>query len=188
MGLKRKKRKSGVWVRFGARLLGLALALAAGADLTLAPADGIAGVGKAAHMNVAVFHVWSGKQPAPEIKGDEVDLLTAWKGSAQMLGFLHTTGMKDGDVVMLQGDVMRGDGASSEDFGVDCELIVHVKNGEKVTIAGKCDVLVWDVANKRQVKQKMILKPTEVGDDWTLVGWDKKEHIAIYVNEEIGAE
>ncbi|MDX8401756.1 MAG: hypothetical protein R8K47_03900 [Mariprofundaceae bacterium] len=186
------RNRSGGWRlqwRAGLGALMLAGMLALGADLALAPAEGIAGIGKAAHLNVAVFHVHTGKKPPAEITGeDEIALLTALKGQARMLGYMHSTGMKDGDVVLLATDVMREEGGKVADFGVDCELIVHVANGEKVSIGGKCEVEVWDMVNKRRVSDKLIIKPEPVGDHWTLIGWSEVEHIAIYVDEEIGAE
>ncbi|WP_287962923.1 hypothetical protein [Alcanivorax sp.] len=157
-------------------------------EVAMAPAEGIAGIGKAAHVNVAIFHVYSGDKPPAEIQQpDEAGLLTALKGEAQILALTHTTGVKDNDVLDIQADVLR-EGQSLEDFGVDCQLILDVPDGEHVKIGGKCQTLVWDIVNARQVKSDMLIKPTLVGKDWTLIAWDAKEHVAIYVNEEMGAE
>ena len=157
-------------------------------ELTLAPAEGIAGIGKAAHVNVAIFHVYSGNKPPAEIQQpDEAGLLTALKGKAQILALTHTTGVKNNDVLDIQADVLR-EGKSLEDFGVDCQLILDVKDDEHVKIGGKCETLVWDIANAKQVASNVFIKPTQVGKDWTLIAWDAKEHVAVYVDEEIGAE
>ncbi len=179
-----KQRKS-IWLA-GALLL--AGAVIAGGELSLLPAEGIAGIGKAAHADLAIFHVHTGGKPPAEINAeDEIGLLTALKGKAQILALTHTTGLKEGDVIDVQSDVLR-EGEGVEDFGVDCELIVHVKNGEQVSMGGRCEVFVYDLVNKKEVEFKLIIRPTDIGRHWTLIGWDEKDHVAIYADEEIGAE
>lgn len=158
------------------------------AEISILPAEGIAGIGKAAHADIAIFHVHSGAKPPAEIAAeDEIGLLTSLKGEAQILALTHTTGVQDGDVLDIQSDVLR-EGKGVEDFGVDCELIVHVDKGEQVTMGGRCEVFVFDIVNKQQVESKMIIKPMTIGRHWTLIAWDEKDHVAIYADEEIGAE
>jgi len=149
--------------------------------------EGIAGIGKAAHANVAVFHFHAGQKPPAEIKGH--DIIGQLHGKAQYLTLTHSTGLKDGDVIMVTSDVLRDGGTSVEDFGVDCQLTLHVKNDSDVTVAGLCNVFVYSVADKREVESKLLIKPVHIdSDDWKLVAWDEKENVAIYVDEEIGED
>jgi len=151
--------------------------------------QGIAGIGKAAHVQLAIFHVYTGEKPATDItSSDEIGLLQALKGKAQMLAYAHTTGVKDGDVLMATTDILRGNETSAEDFGVDCQLFLHVKNDEDVSVGGLCTVEVYDISHAKQVSAKVIIKSMPVHSHWTLVGWDDQDHIAIYVNEEVGTE
>jgi len=71
---------------------------------------------------------------------------------------------------------------------VDCQIIIHTKNGEDVSVAGKCEVEVFDIVHGKQISTKLLIRPQQVKRHWTLVGWDSKGRIAIYVNEHIGAE
>ncbi len=151
--------------------------------------QGIAGVGKAAHVQLAIFHVYTGNKPASEIKSsDEIGLLQALKGKAQLLAFAHSTGVKDGDVLMATTDILRGNEQSLKDFGVDCQIFLQVKGGEKVSAGGLCNVEVYDIAHAKQVSSKIMIKNQAIGEHWTLIGWDSREHVAIYLNEEVGTE
>jgi len=164
----------------------LAIALILGFVVEEGVTEGIAGTGKAAHVDVAIFHFHSSDNAPKEIKG--ADIITQLHGKAQFLNISHTTGVKDQDVIMISSDVLR-EGASSEDFGVDCQLILHVAQGEKVTTLGKCEVFYFDAANKKEVAAKIMMKPVLLeADDWQLVAWDPVSHVAVYADEEVGTE
>jgi len=161
----------------------------AAAELSLAPADGIAGIGKAAHAELAVFYMLPGQTPPKEVQGQgALALLKALEGKAQLLAFSHSTGLKDGDVMLIANDVLREGGNKAEDVGVDCEMILHVKNEEIVTVSGRCAVQVFDISRGKQITRKLIIKPITLGKHWTLVAYDEAEHVAIYMEEEIGTE
>ncbi|RME80577.1 MAG: hypothetical protein D6771_09335 [Zetaproteobacteria bacterium] len=115
-------------------------------------------------------------------------LLKAIEGHGRLLSYLHTTGLKDGDVIALSGDVLR-EGQGVEDYGVDCELIVHVKNEQDVTMAGRCEVFIFDVAHHKEIARELLIKPTPLPQrGWSLVAFDAEDGIAVYADEHIGAE
>jgi hypothetical protein len=164
----------------------LAIALLIGITFEEGITEGIAGTGKAAHVDVAIFHFYGGNSAPDEIKG--VDIISQLHGKAQFLTITHTTGVKDQDVLMVSSDILR-EGDSSEDFGVDCQIILHVAQGENVTTLGKCEVFYYDAAHKKEVEAKIMMKPTLLkSSDWQLVAWDPVSHIGIYADEEIGQE
>ncbi len=164
----------------------LALLGAAGLTAEEGVTEGIAGTGKAAHVDVAVFHFYGADSAPREIKG--ADIITRLKGKAQFLTITHSTGVKDQDVLMINSDILR-EGASAEDFGVDCQLLLHVAQGEDVTVMGKCETFYYDAANKKEVESKLAVKPVLIkAEDWQLVAWDPVAHVAIYADEEVGNE
>lgn len=148
--------------------------------------SGIAGVGKAAHVNVAIFYMYDGNYTPPKrIQGH--DIISQLHGKAQFLNIVHTTGVKNGDVLMMQADVLRGSGEKSDDFGVDCQLVLHIKDESDVTIQGLCETFFFDISHQEEVKAKTIIKPTLLEDKgWNLIGYDAKDRIAIYADEEVG--
>jgi len=171
--------------RFAA-VAALTLALLVGFMAEEGVTEGIAGTGKAAHVDVAVFHFYGADKAPAEIRG--ADIISQLHGKAQFLTITHSTGVKDQDVLMIASDVLR-DGASSGDFGVDCQLVLHVARGEDVTVLGKCETFYYDAANKQEVESKLVVKPVLLkAEDWQLVAWDPKSRVAIYVDEEVGEE
>lgn len=167
--------------------LAFVLVLALTANSLLSPADGIAGIDKGAHINVAAMHFYSGETPPVHIEGeDEAALLLALRNKAQLIFMSRTTSIKDGDVLSISSDVLR-DGVSLEDFGVDCEILVHT-DGEKVKVGGKFDALSYDVVHNKEIDGRIVFAGVHVKRDWTLVGYDAKSGVALYVDEEIGVE
>jgi len=163
---------------------------AAAAILAMEPnALSIAGTGKAAHANIAIVYYYDGSAPVRNIpEPNVIGLAKALEGHAQLIAFLHTTGLKDKDVIALEGDVLR-QGKGVEDFGVDCQLIVHVKNEEDVSMAGRCEVFIYDVSRQRQIAREMLIKPTRLdARGWHLISYDAEDGIAVYADEHIGAE
>ncbi|OIO56648.1 MAG: hypothetical protein COX57_03980 [Alphaproteobacteria bacterium CG_4_10_14_0_2_um_filter_63_37] len=152
-------------------------------------AGDITGGKKAPHLNLAVFHKLHGQEgfKYPEHLG-RTSFLTEMEGKAQFVFVTHTAGLKDGDVVSVQTDVLREEGGAFEDFGVDCQMAVHTK-GESVSLSGFCDVLMVD-QNNRMIDHKMVIKPVSMaaGRDWILIGVDEEDGIAIYADEEVGTE
>jgi len=152
-------------------------------------AGDITGGVKAPHMNIAAFHKVHGQEgfKYPEhIKGD--DILSPMKGKAQYIFLNHTAGLKDGDVITIASDVLRDNAAHFEDFGVDCQLSVHLK-GSDVSLAGMCQFLMVD-QDHREIEHKGIVKPVTLhdGQGWVLIYYNEEDGIAIYANEEIGTE
>ncbi len=147
--------------------------------------------GKAApHVNIAAFHKIHGQENfvfPQHIAGG--DILSALQGSAQYLFMNHTSGLQNGDVIMVTNDVLRDNAGSFEDFGIGCQLSVHIKNKQDVEIAGLCEFLMVD-KNHRQIEHKGIIKPVmlESGKDWILVYNNEEDGIAIYADEEFGME
>ncbi|MDQ6978977.1 MAG: hypothetical protein Q9M09_02230 [Mariprofundaceae bacterium] len=153
-------------------------------------AGDITGGKKAPHVNVAIFHKLHGQEGFnyPAHMADH-DILHTMQGKAQFISINHTAGLMDGDILAIGNDVLR-EGADSafEDFGVDCQLNIHIKaNG--VSLAGLCQVLMVDQSG-REIEHKAIIKPTtmEAGKGWVLLYNDAEDGIAIYADEEVGLE
>ena len=155
-------------------------------------AGDITGGKKAPHMEFVVLHKlhghmgfrWPGK-----VEGRFSDLMQRLETDAQFITAYHSSGLKNGDVIMVTGDVLRpGAGAEFEDLGVDCQLAVHVK-GKRVQVGGKCDILIVD-QDGRTIDHKGIIKPVLLPphDGWILVYDDKEDGIGIYVHEAFGLE
>jgi len=169
--------------------MGTAIAVATLGYAKVIVAGDITGGKKAPHLNLAVFHKLHGQEgfKYPEHIG-RGDILGALEGKAQFVFVTHTAGLKDGDVVSVQTDVLREEGGQFEDFGVDCQMAIHTQ-GDAVSLGGFCDVLMAD-QNHRIIEHKMMIRPVtmEAGKDWVLVGVDEEDGIALYADEEIGIE
>ncbi|MDQ6972467.1 MAG: hypothetical protein Q9M30_07450, partial [Mariprofundaceae bacterium] len=152
-------------------------------------AGDITGGKKAPHVNIAVFHALHGQEgykfPA-EIKAH--DVLNSLEGKAQFIFMNHTAGLKDGDVISVATDVLRDEGGKFEDFGIDCQMTVHLKGNADV-LSGICEILMLD-QDGREIEHNAIIKPTSVasGNGWTLLHFDAEDGIAIYASADSGME
>ncbi|MDX8392010.1 MAG: hypothetical protein R8K53_05505, partial [Mariprofundaceae bacterium] len=145
----------------------IALGLPVQAKIT---AGDVTGGAKAPHVNIAIFHKLHGQEgfSYPEHIA-KADILHAMDGKAQFISINHTAGLKDGDVLTIGNDVLREGAGDFEDFGVDCQLSVHIK-AEDVSLAGMCQILIVDQDN-REIEHKGIIKPytMHAGSDWELI-------------------
>lgn len=152
-------------------------------------AGDITGEKKAPHVNVAIFHKLHGQenfQYPKHIKGE--DILTTMAGKAQFIAINHTAGLQDGDIIMVSNDVLRDNAGEFEDFGVDCQLSVQIKDTH-VVLAGMCEMLLID-QDYREIEHKGVVKPAEMtpGAGWQLIYYDAEDGIAVYADEKIGLE
>ncbi len=152
-------------------------------------AGDITGGVKAPHVNIAAFHKIHGQEAFkfPDHISNH-DIMGELKGKAQYIFMNHTAGLKDGDVITIANDVLRENAGAFEDFGVDCQLVVHLK-GDDVKIGGMCEFLMVD-KDHREIEHKGVVKPTVMhpGKDWVLLYDNVEDGIAIYADEEIGIE
>ncbi len=152
-------------------------------------AGDVTGGAIAPHVNIAIFHKVHGqeswKYPDHIAKGKILHVLD---GKAQFILINHTAGLKDGDVIVIGSDVLRDDHGSFEDFGVDCQMVVHIK-GKDVELGGICEVLMVD-KNHREIEHQGIIKKFTMhpGADWQLIYNDVEDGIAVYADEKIGLE
>jgi len=153
-------------------------------------AGDITGGKKASHINIAIFHKLHGQESfvyPKSIAGS--DILKAMKGKAQFISLNHTSGLVDGDIITLTNDILReGANDSFEDFGVDCQLSVHL-DAYNAVLSGICQILMVD-QDSRQIEHKAVVKPTtlQADHDWVLLYNDVEDGIAIYANNEVGTE
>ncbi len=153
-------------------------------------AGDITGGKKAPHVNIAVFHKLHGQEsfqyPA---RIANHDILGALRGKAQFVFMNHTSGLEDGDVISIASDVLRDSDGAFEDFGVDCQMTIHITDETHASISGICQVLMLD-QDGRQIEHKMILRPhsLEAGKDWVLLYDNEEDGIAVYADEEVGIE
>lgn len=152
-------------------------------------AGDITGGSKAPHLNVAIFHSVHGqenfKYPNHIAKAN---ILSELAGHAQFIAINHTAGLKDGDIVSIANDVLRDNAGAFEDFGVDCQIVIHQQD-KAVQLAGLCDILMTD-ADHRTIEHKGVIKPISVdsGADWQLLYFDQADGIAVYADSEFGLE
>jgi len=152
-------------------------------------AGDVTGGVKAPHVNIAIFHKLHGQESFsyPE-KIAGAGILQALAGKAQFISINHTAGLKDGDVVTIANDVLREDAGAFADFGVDCQMSVHIKGGA-VTLAGMCQILIDD-QDHREINHKGIVKSRTIdaGSGWNLIYYDAEDGIAVYAESETGLE
>ncbi|MDQ6978979.1 MAG: hypothetical protein Q9M09_02240 [Mariprofundaceae bacterium] len=153
-------------------------------------AGDITGGKKAPHVNIAIFHKLHGQEGFSYPKYIAAhDILHAMQDKAQFISINHTAGVMDGDILTSSNDVLReGSDKGFEDFGVDCQLTIHLKAGD-VALAGICEILMVD-QDGREIEHKAMVKPTtlEAGKDWVLLYNDEEDGIAIYADENMGKE
>jgi len=152
-------------------------------------AGDITGGAKAPHLNIAAFHKLHGQESFNYPKEiDKKGILSTLDGKAQFIFMNHTSGLKDGDVITVSSDVLRDNAGSFDDFGVDCQLSVHLKN-KALSLAGICEFLMVDQDN-REIQHKGIIKPIPLttAGSWTLIYYDEEDGIAIYADNEFGLE
>ncbi len=152
-------------------------------------AGDVTGGVKAPHVNIAIFHKLHGQDgfTYPE-KIAKAAILQAMDGKAQFISINHTAGLKDGDVITIANDVLREDAGDFADFGVDCQMSVHIK-GSDVTLAGMCQILIID-QDHREINHKGIVKSRTIdaGSGWNLIYYDAEDGIAVYAESEVGLE
>ena len=156
---------------------------------TTAIASGIAGGVKAPHVNIAIFHKLHGQEGFQFPKNiHAMSILQGLKGKAQFISINHTAGLKDGDVISIASDVLRDDDGTFEDFGVDCQFSVHIKD-EDVSIGGMCQIMLVDQSG-RVIEHKGFVKPVvmHAGEDWQLIYYNAKDGIAVYADENMEQE
>jgi len=177
------------YIYSAAAVMALAV-LALGMPVTASiKAGDVTGGVKAPHVNIAIFHKVHGQEgwhyPDHIARGNILHVLD---GKAQFVSINHTAGLKDGDVIVIENDVLRDNHGSFEDFGVDCQMVVHLK-GDDVVLGGMCEILMVD-KNHREIEHKGIIKKFEMhpGSDWQLIYNDVEDGIAVYADEEIGLE
>ncbi len=157
-------------------------------DAKVTAAD-ITGSAKASHVNIAIFHKLHGHEGFAYPRSiAAADILSAMAGKAQFVALSHTAGLQDGDVITMANDVLREGAEDFEDFGVDCQMTVHVQ-GKVVTLSGMCEMLMLD-QDHRQIEHKGLIKPVAMkpGSDWQLVYEDAEDGIAVYAAAEFGGE
>jgi len=152
-------------------------------------AGDITGGEKAPHVNIAVFHTLHGQDgfQFPD-RIQALDVLGELQGKAQFIFMNHTAGLKDGDVISVATDVLRDTAGEFEDFGVDCQMTVHVKSDSEV-LSGICEILMLD-QDGREIEHKAMIAPTSVpsGKGWTMLYFDHEDGIAIYASSGTGTE
>ncbi|MDQ6987246.1 MAG: hypothetical protein Q9M25_05545 [Mariprofundaceae bacterium] len=164
----------------------IALGLPVQAKIT---AGDVTGGVKAPHVNIAIFHKLHGQDGFTYPKNiAKAEILHAMDGKAQFISINHTAGLKDGDVVTIANDVLREDAGHFGDFGVDCQMSIHIK-GSDVTLAGMCQILIVD-QDHREINHKGIVKATTIdaGSGWKLIYYDAEDGIAVYAESEVGLE
>jgi len=152
-------------------------------------AGDITGGKKAPHVNIAIFHKLHGHDDfvyPKEIKG--ADIIQDTAGKAQFIAINHTSGLQDGDILSISNDVLRENAGNFADFGVDCQISVHLENSQ-VTLGGMCQILIMD-QDHREIDHKGIVKPYTMhpGADWELIYYDAEDGIGIYADENMGME
>ena len=169
----------------------------AAATMWLAPiqakvtAGDITGGKKAPHVNIAIFHKLHGHNDFvyPEDIA-ATDILQVTAGKAQFIAISHTSGLKDGDVITMNNDVLREGDKNFEDFGVDCEIAFHVQASD-VALSGMCQILMID-QDYREIDHKGIVKEHHIDtakkEVWHLIYNDQEDGIAVYASAEIELE
>lgn len=186
-GMYQRMKRTGI--SLGMAAITAALLLALGPDIHASiKAGDITGGKKAPHVNIAVFHKLHGHDdfsyPKEVASGN---ILEAMQGKAQFIFLNHTSGLKDGDVISVATDVLRDQAGDFEDFGIDCQMTVHLKGN--AVLSGICQILMLD-QDGREIEHRAIVKPTTLasGKGWVLIYDDEEDGIAIYADENVGLE
>ncbi|RME84425.1 MAG: hypothetical protein D6771_04520 [Zetaproteobacteria bacterium] len=140
--------------------------------------------GKGVHFHFAAFFSTNGPGTVSypdRVPGEDIEAALLKRG-AEMLLFAHSVSVKDGDVITVANDTLRGGGSAFQDFGLDCNLAV--KGGAELAIGGVCNVFVTDK------KHKLVFKPVPVRERlvWIKIFEDKAQGVAGYVMAEEGAD
>ncbi|OIO67874.1 MAG: hypothetical protein CO186_10760 [Zetaproteobacteria bacterium CG_4_9_14_3_um_filter_49_83] len=144
-------------------------------------------------INLAGFYKADKAYAFPEeIKGDEADLLTQLDGKGHYIFLSHEAGVTHDDVVNIQNNLLRQSSGEFEDYGIDCNFGVMMKdesgkhNGIKVT--GHCKAALITHSGEK-VNSSAIIKPVELPDieagqaeRWKLIYQDAS--VVIYGNAE----
>lgn len=152
-------------------------------------AGDITGGKKAPHINIAIFHKLHGSNAFiyPKLI-EKANIINAMADNAQFISINHTAGLKDGDVITIANDILRDAAGSFEDFGVDCQMTVRIKE-EIITLAGVCQLLMVD-QDHREIAHKGVIEPFQMDPSkaWTLIYYNDEDGIAVYADEEVGLE
>jgi len=139
------------------------------------------------HVHVASFFKLPGQESfqwPDEIKGENI--IGALEGKADFLVLTQTVGIRNGDVLNIQNDVLRDTTAKDfEDLGINCQLSVNNET-ETWHIGGKCDVLLPHLNGEKIVG---FINATDIKDEkvWHLVWANDKTKVAVYFYKETGA-
>ena len=118
------------------------------------------------------------------VVGDNVEQ-DMMKLGAEMMIFAHSAGIKNGDVWSLQNDTLREVKGAFQDFGVGCELSMHVSPLFK--LGGLCSVYMSGAGAE---KTKKIIHSRTVAKEvvWYRIFEDKGNGVAGYFMRETAAD
>ncbi|MDQ6990287.1 MAG: hypothetical protein Q9M11_00960 [Mariprofundaceae bacterium] len=140
------------------------------------------------HVHVAVFFKLPGQESFQwpnEIKNENI--ISALDGKADFLVLTQTVGIKDGDVLNIQNDVLRENKALGfEDLGIDCQLSVNT-TGAAWKVGGKCDIFLPHLHGGEKVLGIIKLHEIDSEKVWHYVWDDPKTGIVLYFFKEKGA-
>jgi len=139
---------------------------------------------KGTHMHVAIFFIDPGisaNSLAKEIKGEDIE--GPLRGKAEMMTFVHSANIIDGDVQNIQNDTLRFDQANNmQDKGVNCSLTMHTT--PNWNIKGLCKLFL---DGKDHVESKIIqATPLASSLVWYQLFADEEHRVAAYAMKEEG--
>jgi|GEM_PF-1060236 len=143
------------------------------------------------HINIMAFYRVSGAQFQfpDEVKGYDVDVIKAFYGKAYPIFLTHTAGLLNGDVLMINNDVLRDKGSGFSDNGIDCQFSVNLKGeggahaeaDHGIGFGGMCKVQLMDGKGK-EISTRAVIKPTMIPDTAHVASKFK----AIYIDQAVG--
>lgn len=145
-------------------------------------------------INLAGFYILDNGYKFPaEIKGNEAVLLSTLDGKGHYIFMSHESGVAHDDVINIQNNLLRSQAGAFEDFGIDCNFSVMMKddagkhNGIRIT--GNCNAHLMK-HDGNHIETSTLVKPTELPDieseadeRWKLIFNDGKG-VVIYANAE----
>ncbi|MDQ6962591.1 MAG: hypothetical protein Q9M28_08700 [Mariprofundaceae bacterium] len=136
------------------------------------------------HMHVAIFFIHDNALSTDFSKSIAgADIEAALKGKAELMTFVHSANIKDGDVQNIQNDTLRfNDKDEMEDFGVNCSLSMKADTGWSVS--GLCKIFL----NGKDHTESHIIKHVALAKEitWYPIFVDKEHLVVAYVMKEIG--
>jgi len=134
------------------------------------------------HMHVAIFFIDPGVSASSlpsEVKGENIE--QPLKGKAELMTFVHSANIKDGDVQNIQNDTLRFDSSNKmQDYGVNCSLtmntmpIWNVKGMCKLFLDGK-GTQVTKVIKQKEITESLIWYQLFVDEEHRAVAYAMKE-------------